>query len=284
METGKIPGADYIPFKFMVPIRKSGFTLLELLVVIAIIAILAALLLPALAAAKEKAQSAACMNNLKQLILCWHLYTVDNNDVLPPNNSIYVISDPSQDLTGASWCLDLDARTQTNPSNIVNGLLFQYNRSLGIYHCPADHSTLQTPDGQPLSHLRWRSYNMSQSVNGDPDFATNLFSWIPQWKMLTQIRQPSPSDAFVFIDENKGAIRDAEFGCPPIGSWADRYWWDSPANRHDQGCNFSFADGHVEQWRWRAPKVFQSLSQPVRPEEMPDYRRVQHSMKQYSDN
>jgi prepilin-type N-terminal cleavage/methylation domain-containing protein len=47
---------------------KSAFTLIEMLVVIAIIAILAALLLPVLSAAKAKAQRAACMNNLRQLV------------------------------------------------------------------------------------------------------------------------------------------------------------------------------------------------------------------------
>ncbi len=63
--------------------HKRAFTLIELLVVIAIIAILAALLLPALAAAKRKAQKINCVNNLHQIGLAFKVWEGDNGDHYP---------------------------------------------------------------------------------------------------------------------------------------------------------------------------------------------------------
>src|SRR5438477_222405 len=64
----------------------AAFTLIELLVVIAILAIVAGLLLPGLYKAKMKGQQIACMNNIRQMQLAWHFYTLDNNDRLPRNS------------------------------------------------------------------------------------------------------------------------------------------------------------------------------------------------------
>jgi prepilin-type N-terminal cleavage/methylation domain-containing protein/prepilin-type processing-associated H-X9-DG protein len=259
--------------------EKSGFTLIELLVVIAVIAILAAMLLPVLSRAKERAYTTVCLNNLRQLTTSWHLYLTDNRDVLVPNNSLYGVNISASIANGASWCLG-SAQYDTTTTNLQSGMLYPYIGSVGIYHCPADLSTIQDQSGNKLPQLRNRSYNMSQSVNGYPEFNDFIFTEIPSFKKITQIKSPNLSGCLVFIDEKEESMLDAEFGMPTDFYDGSTDWWDLPANRHSQGANLSFADGHVEHWHWVVPKVFVSFVAAVSSAEIPDYQRVRATIKQ----
>ncbi len=224
----------------------SGFTLIELLVVIAIIALLAALLLSALAKAKTRGQSIACMSNCRQLQFCWAMYVQDNNDSLPPNSSL-----DGGDFRGGwvspanSW-VGGNAWTDVNTTNIENGLLFVYSKSVRIYKCPADRSTVLDQGLIP----RVRSVSMSRYMNDTPGPGGARVCW----QRVSQIRTPPPVRAFVFIDQHEGDIENARFFASETTNW---FWLDFPSTRHDGGCGLSFADGLSEIWKWKEASTYQ---------------------------
>jgi prepilin-type processing-associated H-X9-DG protein len=145
--------------------------------------------------------------------------------------------------TGPSWCPGV-APLDTTPANIQQGLLFPYSRALALYRCPGDKSTVTDQPDLP----RTRSYCMSVSLHCDD--STNSF------RKLAQIAAPSPAQLFVFLDTHEQDIWDSTFGIFSADSVYASYWLDLPADRHQQGVNLSFADGHTEHWRWKAPQQF----------------------------
>jgi prepilin-type N-terminal cleavage/methylation domain-containing protein len=115
--------------------QKKAFTLIELLVVIAIIAILAAMLLPALAAAKKKAQKINCTNNLKQVGLAFRIWEGDNGDKYPM--AVTYTAGGANEYVGHA---NGGTITQPNPNNMGMVFMVMSNElsTPKIMFCPSD--------------------------------------------------------------------------------------------------------------------------------------------------
>ncbi len=264
--------------KFHRPVRTAGFlasradlrgfTLIELLVVIAIIAILAGLLLPALAKSKLKAQSITCVNNQKQLSLAWIMYAGDFTDLMPPN----WLADHRAWIDGTVGNVDV-LPGATNLVALRNGLLYRYNPSDGVYRCPAAKGgpTLPPAPAYMRNVQLVRTYSLQGRMGGADGptaarYGVSDTTWVlgaqyAQYSKLTQVKNPSPSDAMTFVDESIETIDDGYFAVNAAGEI--NAWQNSPSVRHGQSCVFAFADGHAERWKWLALHVEQPLDASI---------------------
>ena len=260
--------------------RGAGFTLIELLVVIAIIAILAAMLLPALARAKTKAQAVSCLNNFKQLQYSWTMYANDNRDHIPPNwlgvtNSWIDGVETVNTYPGA-----------TNTQLLVNGLLWKYNPALGVYRCPA---ATKGPDDLVPNVPLVRTCSMVGRMGGANDaqatqYGVDSTEWVlgngfPQYQLTSDIKSPEPAEAMVFVNESINTVDDGYLAI----NWADQptTLQNCPSGgRHNQGCGFSFADGHAELWHWRTINTEMNIWAPLvgPPSIVVDVQRIRYAV------
>jgi prepilin-type N-terminal cleavage/methylation domain-containing protein len=246
--------------------KTPAFTLIELLVVIAIIAILAAMLLPALASAKRKAQTANCISNQKQLLLGSKMYTDDNNDRIV-GADCNAPSDWRISPAGGGFKLPAIPSPIAASPDLVNkfldeqgfmqGGLYSYCKNPDVLHCPAD--------------FRWQSQNYafdSYSIPNGLNAPNSQSHSIGNAHIYKETSVKHPTTAIMFLEENDPRSQAITGGSGnvfendnswalPIGggtyppNWTGLTWWDAPAAFHQTGAIFGYMDGHAEFHHWQ---------------------------------
>jgi prepilin-type N-terminal cleavage/methylation domain-containing protein/prepilin-type processing-associated H-X9-DG protein len=260
---------------------RDGFTLIELLVVIAIIAILAAMLLPALAAAKRKAQTINCISNLKQWSLASQVYASDSGDLIPCDGTAYSASqntgqyaaDATSQATVAPFSgspLDPYAWFNTLPQLVADQpLSYYYNRSgvatlskypmtgttnfgSKIWFCPsAKWVTADVTGATPFlagGKYGFFTYVMDLDLKLKGDIKNgvtgNAFT-APNGPKLANLHYPS-AQVFMFEQTFSPTLEgNRNSGTYP----ADR--WNYFPQRHSLGGTIGFIDGHASFYKYK---------------------------------
>ncbi len=206
---------------------RRGFTLIELLVVIAIISILAAILFPVFAKARERARTASCASNLRQLAMAMLMYCDDYDERFPPGLAIIPGPVAPYAVTAMS-------------------LIMPYTRNWQLAVCPSD------GDG---------SVDFTHGTIAGVSFAEPIAMSYHGNKMICRVPFYSPSIPGGGIPLRVGDIQrptETTLLWDAIWFWSGHWHPDAPTYPHDEvdprhndGANVAFADAHV---KWVIPK------------------------------
>jgi len=238
------------------PNASKAFTLIELLVVIAIIAILAAILFPVFAQAREKARSASCLSNTKQISLAILMYGQDYDEKFVP-----------------VWTVPNDAWLAINTTNPDQGHLFwpylvqPYVKSLMLTRCPseADPAGIYAPPYNWWRNIMiWPHMGMNYQYLSKTQ-VTGASAWYKRSQSFAAVVEPAATVltvdtgwGFTSGGGTFGVMIDPPDGCSSPNTLGWGGWGNNGAlgpygngkNRHNNGFNVSWVDGHV---KWMTP-------------------------------
>ena len=244
--------------------KRSGFTLVEMLVVIAILALLAALLIPAISSARASARSTIASSNLRQLTLAWIQYGEVQGDMMP-----WLMWDPARPSLQQYWFATvIDDGTNPPQLDFDGGLLTPYMEK--------DKEVFQDPDFglSNVTSSRFETfttafgYNASYLGPGTSIEYDSSFNWVGVYepgtthpstsKMVPPVSYAysslkATSKTIVFADSAVG-YNNTDFSPGLAENWS----LDPPSSgnptihfRHvGDVANVAFADGHVKKFRW----------------------------------
>ena len=211
------------------PRQLSAFTLIELLVVIAIIAILAAILFPVFGRARENARKSSCQSNLKQLGLAALQYQQDNDELSIPGR----IGGPG--TVAFSWTT----------------LVMPYLKNSQILVCPSDVPNVHGPITCGYTYNFYAGIN---SAGTDPRRLSSVIlpAQVPMFVDAGGTADaisgnPATDQAMIFIIPGGGGTQELGrkitnsriYGVNTVEATA-------AADRHMEGANYVFIDGHVK--------------------------------------
>jgi prepilin-type N-terminal cleavage/methylation domain-containing protein/prepilin-type processing-associated H-X9-DG protein len=232
---------------------RSGFTLIEILVVLAVIGILAAILFPVFARARENARRASCQSNLKQIGLGIAQYVQDNDEryprpdyyngtryilwgeyLFPYLKSEQILQCPSSPLRNGTTKLAFD---------LTNGQTYRYamnHDSFGGMTCTAPINTTTATTTRTAADLLYASQLMIVTEGGDSRDA------IGQVNSGCNSSTSSLGMNTITLSNARGTYTGPDGGTV----------------RHFEGCNFLFADGHVK-WMKKEHYTPRNLADPA---------------------
>jgi len=274
-----------------------GFTLIELLVVIAIIAIIAAMLFPVFAQAREKARSASCLNNLKQIGTAVLVYSQDYDEVFPlafPRATSPAIGWQGDGIFGvpAAWYFSPAKPGAPREQSVCFNAVQPYLKSYAVLSCPSLRQTIDFGlppfPGQkppvPVSYIYDGILNMlpqSRVVSsaalplineGDGNAALLGFTYnkvYPNCMVQPVINGESPTTCTWVRPRQPGDCNVVNGDYTTVVGVDDDHFTDGSMWIHTGGANTVFCDGHTKWSRFGAVQ---------RPTETNDYWNDPHTM------